>query len=370
MRVLYFTRGYTAHDHRFLAKLAQTGYEIGYLRLTPPGTGDDPHALPEGVRPFELRRRAGGVRPWQVPGLARSLQVVLDDFRPDVVHAGPVQDCALLAAHAGATPLVTMSWGSDILVGARRGWGRLAARRALARTAVFVCDCQAVRAAGVTLGASPERIVVFPWGVDLRHFSPGEGSDLRRQLGWEEQLVLISTRTWERAYGLDTLVDGFVRAAARRPSLRLLMLSTGTLAASLRRRLEEAGMLGRVHFAGPIRLEDLPPFYRAADVYLTASLSDGSSVSLLEAMACGLPAVASDIPGNREWVGEEIGWRFPVGDAKGLQAILTRLPEERERLPVLGRQARAVAESRADWDANFPRLLEAYRLAIAAGGTA
>jgi glycosyltransferase involved in cell wall biosynthesis len=370
MRVLYFTRGYTAHDHRFLAKLARSGNEIGYLRLSPPGAGDDPHALPEGVRPIELRRHSGGVHPWHVPRLARWLRAVLDAFRPDVVHAGPVQDCALLAAYAGAIPLVSMSWGSDILMGARRGWGRLAARRTLARTAVFVCDCQAVRTAGMALGAPEDRIVVFPWGVDLRHFSPGDGSVLRRRLGWESRLVLISTRTWERAYGIDTLVDGFVRAAARLPSLRLLMLSTGSRAPALRRRLEAAGMLDRVHFAGPISLEDLPAFYRAADIYLTASLSDGSSVSLLEAMACGLPAVASDIPGNREWVGEANGWRFPAGDAAALESLLTRLPAERERLPSLGRQARAIAESRADWDANFPRLLEAYRLAVAAGGAA
>ncbi|MBM3122889.1 MAG: glycosyltransferase, partial [Chloroflexi bacterium] len=148
MRVLYFTRGYTAHDHRFLAKLARTGNEIGYLRLTPPDAADDPHALPDGVQALELRRRLHRVRPWHYPGLARLLRVVLDGFRPDVVHAGPVQDCALLAATAGAGPLVTMSWGSDILMGARRGWGQWAARRALARTAAFVCDCQAVRAAG------------------------------------------------------------------------------------------------------------------------------------------------------------------------------------------------------------------------------
>jgi glycosyltransferase involved in cell wall biosynthesis len=368
MRVLYFTRGYTAHDHRFLAKLAQTGNEIGYLRLMPPDAADDPHALPDGVRGLELRRRPRRVRPWHYPGLARSLRVVLDVFHPDVVHAGPVQDCALLAAHAGASPLVTMSWGSDILVGARHGWGRLAARRALARTAAFVCDCQAVRAAGLALGAPADRIVVFPWGVDLRHFSPGDGLAVRRRLGWESNLVLISTRAWERPYGIETVVDGFARAAARLPSLRLLMLGTGSLEPVLRRRLDEAGLLDRVHFAGSVRLEDLPTFYRAADVYLTASLSDGSSVSLLEAMACGLPAVVSDIPGNREWVSQENGWRFPPGDAAALEMALTTVYAARDQLAAMGQRARALAVERADWDANFPRLLEAYRLAIAAGG--
>ena len=55
--------------------------------------------------------------------------------------------------------------------------------------------------------------------------------------------------------------------------------------------------------------------YRAADLYLSASHSDGSSVSLMEALGCGLPVLVSDIPGNREWVTDgEQGWLFPDGD--------------------------------------------------------
>jgi L-malate glycosyltransferase len=368
VRVLYLTRGYTAHDHRFLAKLAQSGNEIGYVRLEPKAGADDPHPLPNGITPLCLEEPPRPVTWWDYLRLRRRLRTLLDEFAPDVVHAGPVQRGGLLAAWAGFTPLVTMSWGSDILLDARGGPGRLAARFTLARTSAFVCDCQAVRAAGIALGAPADRVVVFPWGVDLQRFSPGDGSALRRRLGWQGAFVLLSTRAWERLYGLETLVEGFLAAARRDEALRLLILSGGSLEPRVRARVAEAGMEDRVHFAGTVALEDLPACYRAADLYVSASRSDGSSVSLLEAMACGLPALVSDIAGNREWVTpEENGWWFRTGDAGSLAETILAARGAQASLPERGRCGRAIVEARADWDRNFPRLLEAYRMAIDTG---
>jgi glycosyltransferase involved in cell wall biosynthesis len=225
-----------------------------------------------------------------------------------------------------------------------------------------------VREAGIALGAPADRIVVFPWGVDLRRFSPGDGSALRRSLDWEGAFVLLSTRSWERLYGVDTLVEGFIQAARRQESLRLLLLGAGSLEAQLRARLAKAGLTDRVHFAGTVALEDLPTYYRAADLYVSASRSDGSSVSLLEAMACGLPALVSDIAGNREWVtSDENGWWFRTGDAASLTEAILAAQAAGPSLPERGKCSRAVAQARADWDRNFPLLLEAYQMAIDRG---
>jgi L-malate glycosyltransferase len=368
VRVLYFTRGYSAHDHRFLSGLAQTGNDVGYLRLEPATAADDPHALPDGITPLSLEESARRVTWRDYPRLRRKLSAVLDEFAPDVVHAGPVQRSALLTASAGFAPLVTMSWGSDILLDARGGLGRLAARYTLARTSVFVCDCRAVRDAGIALGAPADRVVVFPWGVDLQRFSPGDGSALRRSLGWENAFVLLSARSWERLYGIDTLVEGFIQAARRESALRLLLLGGGSLEAHVRARLADAGLTEQVHFAGTAALEHLPSLYRAADLYVSASRSDGSSISLLEALACGLPALVSDIAGNREWVSpDENGWWFRTGDSRSLTDAILEARTAGSRLSERGKCGRAIVEARADWKRNFPKLLEAYRMALNRG---
>ena len=323
MRVLYFTRDYTPHDHRFLSALAQTEHQVTMLRLERRGAQLEDRPLPSGIRQVPWR---GGRKParWQDgPTLWQDLKPVIREVRPDLIHAGPVQTSALLAAFSGFRPLVTMSWGSDLLRDAGRNpWLRWATRYTLARTAILVGDCEAVRQKAVQFGFDPEKVVLFPWGVDLAHFSrAGEcrtsaASEFRARLGWQDAFVLLSLRSWEPIYGVDVVVRAFVQAAQDIPRLRLFLLGTGSQAAILRRILEEGDVLDRVHFGGQVSYDSLPLFYGAADLYLSASHSDGSSVSLMEALASGLPAVVSDIPGNREWISEGIqGWLFPDSEA-------------------------------------------------------
>lgn len=367
MRVVYFSQDYTPHDYRFLEALAGTEHDVHYLRLQDGGLALESRPIPAGVKAIDWR---GGRRMFNwsdLPRARRELREVLRQIGPDLVHAGPVQGPAFLTALARFRPLVTMSWGSDLLWKARRGPGRWTATFTLARTDGLVCDSQAVWKRAIELGMAPDRIVMFPWGVDLDHFKPGSKSALRHNLGWQDTFVMLSTRSWEPMLGVDLLVRGFIQAAAERPELRLLMLGTGSLQAQINREIQAAGLLDRVHFAGQVDYDRLPDHYRAADIYVSASHSDGSSVSLLEAMACGLPALVSDIPGNCEWVGPGVnGWWFRDGDADELAIGLANAVRDRARMKQLGLAARSTAEARATWRSNFKELLRAYGMAAPA----
>ncbi len=365
MRVLYFSQDYTPHDFRFLSALSKTEHEIIYLPMERVKSTEN-RELPGGVRMVQGWGHREPMRVFDVPFLKRRLRKLLGEIRPDVVHAGPVQKGAFLTALAGYQPLVTMSWGSDLLMDASRGVGRYAARFTLSRTAILVCDCKAVRDVAVNLGMPEDRIVVFPWGVDLNHFKPDESADVRKALGWEDDFVLISTRAWEPLYGVDVLIDGFIEAARSDDDLRLLLLGKGLLEPVIRSKLENAGMLDRVHFAGQVGYDALPDHYRSADLYISASYSDGSSISLLEAMACSVPALVSDIPGNREWVtpGKD-GWLFTKGDSKSISRGILTSVRNRKALFEMAVAARHITEKRANWHENFASLLDAYSLAVA-----
>ena len=118
-------------------------------------------------------------------------------------------------------------------------------------------------------------------------------------------------------------------------------------------------------FPGFINNNDLPRFYRMADLYISASHVDGSSVSLMEALACGLPCVASDIPANLEWVTDGLnGWIFPDGDVDALAKIILNAEENRNQLNEISLNARHTAKEKADWNKNFSKLLEAYERTI------
>lgn len=365
MKVLYFSRSYTPHDHRFLNALAETPHEVSFLQLERPERRTEERKVPDGAQVVSWAGGKGPFRWSEVPALTDDLRRVVDRVKPDLIHAGPVQSAGYLAARSGFLPLVTMSWGSDLLLDAdRNDWMRRMTRYTLKRTTVLAGDCEAVRDKAAEFGFDPERTVLFPWGVDLERFSPGRADDFRSGLGWQDAFVGLSLRSWEPLYGVDVLARGFVRAAKLAPQLRLLLLSGGSQEAAIREIFAQAGVLDRVFFAGQVNQDDLPRFYRAADIYLSASHSDGSSVSLMEALACGLPALVSDIPGNREWLANSTaGWLFPDGDDQAVMEGILEAYHQRGDLQPVRSAARALAEKRANWKVNFQRLLHAYKLA-------
>ncbi len=371
-RVLYFSRSYTSHDHCFLSALCAGGHETLYLTLERGARVLEDRPLPPDVQRLHWRREPVQAQLSDGRRLLGELRHILRQVRPDLVLAGPLQRTALLAALAGFNPLVSMSWGYDLLIDAHRGrFWRWATGFVLRRSAALVCDSQVTRDLAVAYGMDAERIVVFPWGVDLNHFRPAQHP--AAMLADNAPFTLLSTRTWEPVYGMDVLARGFALAAEQQPALRLVMLGGGSQAAELRAILSHVGGLGaagavngRVLFPGQVGNRDLPGLFRQCRLYVSASHADGSSISLLEAQACGCPALVSDIPGNREWITPgENGWLFPDGDAPALAQAILNAYDQRAQLPEMGRRARQVAEQRADWSKNFLKLNDAFRMARA-----
>jgi glycosyltransferase involved in cell wall biosynthesis len=364
MRVLYFTAQDSPHDQRFLTALAGTSHQVFSLRMNAcaPDT-------PAGIS--ELNWEDG--QPdwtcwtgWQA-GI-RQLRSILADLKPDVVHAGPIQGPGLAAALAEFQPLVSMSWGFDLLRAAHRSpWMRKATQCALDRSTVMVADCQTVADQAAGYGFPTERMVLFPWGVNLNHFSPRQaaetGQQLKRSLGWEGHFVLFCNRSWSVPYGVDDLAQAFVITHQHRPDMRLLLAGDGPHSERIRQILDP--VRDAVHYPGWVAHEDLPAYYGAGDLFVSPSHCDGSSVSLLEALACGRPVLVSDIPSNQEWVRPgDVGDLFADGNVTSFAEQLLALAAEPD-LDAYGRRARLLAEQRADWTQNFQKLLSAYQLACA-----
>ncbi len=372
-RILYFSRDFTTHDHRFLSALAQTEYEVAFLQLERCGHPLDDRPLPPEIRQIPW---VGGQSPARFadgPRLLSGLKKVIRDFKPDLIQAGPVQRSAFLAALSGFRPLVTMSWGYDLLhdVHNSRAWD-WATRYTLKRSAAFVGDCDTIRNLAIQYGMVPERIVTFPWGANIERFTPishlnSPNLQLRQRLGWDEnKFVLLSVRSWAPLYGVDDLAKAFVKAARQHPELRLFMLGNGPLAPSIRRIFQQGDVMDQVHFPGQVPQDKLPDYYRAADLYISTSHSDGTSISLLESLASGTPVLLSDIPGNQEWVSDpgRVGWLFRDGDVESLTNGILHAVENREELPAMGSEARDLAEARGNWEKNFLGLFRAYEFAL------
>jgi L-malate glycosyltransferase len=324
------------------------------------------HTYPPGVQVFEFPDQIlRPASPIECLPIMEQFEKLIAKIQPDVIQAGPVQLCGLMVALSGFRPFLIVSWGSDVLIDAFRDaqW-RWATTHALRSSTRLLCDCETVQSRVQEFISYPtDRVVQFPWGVDLNAFAPSEvASNLRLQLGWHDKYIFLSTRSWEPIYDILTALRAFKQAYSQNPSLRLILVGTGSQSNEIKAFLEVESLTSVVHCPGPIDNSDLPAYFRAANTYLSCSLSDGSSISLIEALATGLPVIVSDIPSNREWVKEGInGWLAPVTDVQGFaNAMLSASEATIETRSTIGRRNRVVAECRANWNQNFALLITAY----------
>jgi L-malate glycosyltransferase len=365
-RILYFSRGYTTHDRRFLEKIVSARFQAFFLRLRE-DVRLESRPMPRGVKTVHWpgpAPRSENTRDLAsaLPGFERVLQLV----RPNLIHAGPVPTCGYLSALSGFHPLVTMSWGSDLLADAGRSPAvRARAVHALRRSDACVCDSDAGRRRIQQLGGVPaRRIVQFPWGVDVREFRPRTGvSRLRERFGWRNAFVVLSLRSWERIYGIDVLLAAFRAFYKSYPSARLLLLGDGSMSPFVKKYIRRHRLRGAVRCPGRVPEDRLPEWFQASDLYMSCSHSDGTSVSLLQALAAGLPALVTDLPSNREWiqVGRN-GWLGRRGKSGSFTAGLrSGIRMSRAQREIMAERNRRLALDRADWDQNASRLIRTYR---------
>ena len=364
MRIIYLSKNYTPHDHRFLSSLSKTEHEIYYVKLETNKRQTEDRPVPENVQQILWAGGQPEFRWRNLPRLTFDFRRLTKKIKPDLIHAGPIQTCAFIAALSGFRPVLTMSWGYDLVQEAERNLCmRRITRYVLSKSAYFISDAQFTRDKAVAFGMDLKKTVVFPWGVDLEQFMPSAEKH-------SQTITLFCSRTWESIYGVDVLARAFVKVAETNPNVNLLLLGGGSQGARIRQILMNGGVLDRVHFGGQVAQSDLPRWYHMTDIYISPSHVDGSSVSLMEALACGLPCLVSDIPGNREWIVEgENGWLFRDGDADDLAEKILHAIKNRRSFKKIGQSARKTAEQKADWKKNFGKLLDAYDKVMSLRGT-
>ena len=258
------------------------------------------------------------------------------------------------------------TWGTRFATGlvawlVRRG---VALRNLLMRDADgFVAMSRAIREEFLAAGVGRDRIAHIAHGVDTSRYRPAEAAEkasLRARLGLpREGLLICYTGRLLRGTGLETLVDAFARLAARHSRAHLLLVGSGegqalSVESDLRTRVERGGLGARVLFAG--RVEAVEDYLRASDVFAFPSIYEALGISLIEAAACGLPAVGSRTGGIVDVIEDGLsGLLVEPGDVDGLTTALDRLMIDEGLRLGMGREAVRIASLRFDFASTVVR---------------
>jgi glycosyltransferase involved in cell wall biosynthesis len=352
----------------------------GRARLTVLATAVDP-SLPETgvvdevlVRRVRVDVRSGASKARATIRMIRALAAVLP--RVDLVHLHGVSQknvpVAVAARLFGKPWVLTLhTSGQDELqavgsLGPLAGWAFRAAKLVLPVSPNLARRCEEA-------GVPSSRIRLTPNGIDLDRFrpvSPDERAALRREFGWrDDERVIVFVGFFSRDKRPDLLFRAWMRVVEQGLRAKLVYIGATaapyfeideTIAQGIR---AGAGAIGRsndVVFVPPTHAVER--YYRAADVFVLPSIREAHPVALLEAMACGLPCVASRIDGATDVVIEDgmNGRLIERDDEAGLAAALGDVLSNDARARALGEQARWTVETRYDVRHTAERWLDAY----------
>jgi glycosyltransferase involved in cell wall biosynthesis len=214
----------------------------------------------------------------------------------------------------------------------------------------------------LSLGADPEKIEVMHNGVDLQRFRllSGIKHEMREKLGvTKDACVALTVRRLVYKNGIDTLIESANIVIKKNPRLVFVVVGKGPDSGEVQRKIAQLGIQRNFKLAGFVSDEDLPLYYNTADFFVLPSKSgEGLPLVLLEAMACGLPVIATNVGGTSEVLNEEYGKMVRPNNPVALaDAILEFSSKD---LLILKKEVRRMMEKEHSWDKNVEKLAKIY----------
>jgi glycosyltransferase involved in cell wall biosynthesis len=296
------------------------------------------------------------IRSLKYPASARSIKNLIREIKPDIVNAHFVPNYGFIGALVGFRPFVISTWGSDILLSPRKSpLHRLRIQFALGRADLVTTDAGTLTRAVKKLGVPPGKIITVPMGVDLASWP-------ERPFDKKTGTQIVSYRRLEPIYNIELFLRAIpeIRKVVSSP-VRFVIAGAGSQKNNLLNLASELGVSESVRFTGALTQTELTNLVYESDLYISTSLSDTTSVSLLEAMASGLVPVVSDIPGNREWIeNEKNGYLFSPRSKDQLVSQILRALAATELWQKIARANRKTIIALASWQNNMQAIEKSF----------
>ena len=302
----------------------------------------------------------------------RPLQRILKTLKPDILNAHYASGYGTTARLMGFKPTVLSVWGSDVYdfplkSPLHRWWVR---RNLMAATQV-ASTSHAMAEQTRSLAPLLDKIAITPFGVELDRFYP------LREIGntQKKSIVIGTVKKLTTKYGIDTLLEAFAILVSRltlvapdqAKRLILRIVGDGADRIHLIRQAEALGIAGRTEFIGRVPHEQVPDELRKLDVFVALSRLDSESfgVAVIEANACSIPVVVSNVGGLPEVVVDGVsGFVVPRENPKAAADMIERFVINADERHAMGRAGRIHVAEQYDWKKNVKQMINVYENTI------
>ena len=341
MNVVFLTDRVDAHVERFHSLFSTVTHSYSHITVTYDAVG-------EPVMSLDGSRYEG----WAA--IRRALEAL-----SSLVISGPL-DTVSAGLAGGNYRHIGISWATDVMVTAASSGDAWEALSSTVRTLdLVVSDNYPTENACIAMGVPPERILRIPWGPAPDLGGPTGG---RQDFGLPEaRSLILYPRSLEPHYQPDVFVEALANVARAHPAALAVLVESGSLVEEVRAQVARLGLEDSLSWQPLRSAEQFRGLLALADVLVVSPKTDGTSVTVMDAMSMGVPVVSSLTSGSAEWIMDGItGWSFPVGDSDALAtAILSALDCDPQRRRKITGAASNLVAVRGGWEASSRRFCRA-----------
>lgn len=284
------------------------------------------------------------------------LPKIFKKIKPDIVHAHYLTSYGFLSSLSRLRPLVVTAWGSDILVSPKKSSIlKFFVKFSIKNSDITTVVAKHMKNQLANLKIHLDQVYVTPFGINTNLFKPDDNFKSSKVIR------IVSTRALYDIYDVQTLLFAIKKTEQLNFNFHLDVVGSGPLKVYLEKILSSSNLSGVVQFHGQLDQVNLSNLLKAADIYVSTSLSDGNSSSLFEAMSSGCFPVVSRIPANIDWIQHGInGYLFTPGNDEELLEFLLTCSNNSALLDAAKVINRRIALENFDSQVCYKRFLDTY----------
>lgn len=359
MRILFLSAANSIHTVRWVNALAERGHEVMLVSKA------DHHEESENIISKKVKiiyLPVCGMKGYYLN--AKALKKLYKKADIDVINVHYASGYGTLARMAHLPNILLSVWGSDVYDFPYEN----KVKEYILRKNLEYADT--IASTSVGMGKQTENflrtkkdIKITPFGVDIQKFIPLQKSSNNKRINFG----IVKSLT--KKYGISVVIEAFALflntlSVENRENVSLEIYGKGDQLEELKDLVRIKKLEKRVFFRGYVSNSEVPDALRKVDIFVLGSVCESESfgVSAVEAMACGLPVIATTVSGFREVVDDnKTGFLVPVNDAESMSEKMLELYKNRSLREEMGKRGRQRVEELYDWEICVEKMLEIYK---------
>jgi glycosyltransferase involved in cell wall biosynthesis len=346
MKICFLADGPNVHTVKWVRHFINQGHQVSLISFKPTEIeGADFHLIKKNV-PVIIDHNVPVMAKLGYLFYPKKIKNLIHSIKPDILHAHWATSYGLMAAYSDYHPLIVSAWGRDVYKAQTHSF----IYRRLLKYVFSRADYITATSEHLTQTAQQfvphqlKQVLHIPFGVDVNQF-------ILKRSRPSSQIKIGYIKKLEPYYGCEYLIRGFSKIESHYPHIRLIIVGDGSEKERLIRLSHQLDLDNTVDFRGEIPHDEIVKSYHEMDIIVIPSIIESFGVVALEASACGIPVIASNIQGLRETVNDsETGFLIPPRDPDSVAEKLDILIKSHKLRKEMGKRGRKFVEDHYSWD--------------------